>query len=219
MKFLFFLVLFSLVSCSSNSDLEDNIKNDDKELLNSEIDSSKVTEIETLFDEDKFRNPEKEFLLKELKICSDDNKGPEDYLNPSCSPRFFELFNVSKDTPLNSAFILQMKAKTNGFPLRRLVVFVRDRGTLVKVNGFVANLIERRISDSGYDDLVLRFNDKDQGQDVFYNCLFKWNGDSYVYHTVEVIEGIGWGGPVRKQLKDSISIEVLKDIQRNKMIF
>jgi len=216
---LLILTLF-LFACSSEVDHQDKSKvvtGEESKLQNEG--SVETEEIITLFDEDFFENPVKEELLKELKVCSDDNKGPEDYLNPACTPRFFELFEVSKKTPLNSAFILQMKAKTNGFPLRRLVVFVRERNTLVKVNGFVANLIERRSNENDFDDIVLRFSDKDQGQQIFYNCLFKWSGNSYVYHSVEVIEGLGWGGPVKKDLKDSISIEVFKDIQKNKMIF
>lgn len=218
--FLLLSLTLVLFACSS----EDGLDNISKEIIKDELkninqDSVETEEIVTLFDSDVFENPIKEELLKELKVCSDDNKGPEDYLHPSCTPRFFEIFDVSKDTPLESAFILQMKAKTNDFPLRRLVVFVRERGNLIKVNGFVANLIERRLNLSGFDDLVLRFKDKDHGQDIFYNCLFKWSGTNYEYHSVEVIEGIGWGGPVKKELKDSVSLEVFKDIQKNKMIF
>jgi hypothetical protein len=218
--FLLLSLIVFLFSCSSEIDVSEGEKvNVEDEIDTQNQNSLETEEIITLFDSDTFENPKKEELLKEIKVCSDENKGPEDYLNPSCSPRFFEIFDVSKNTPLNSAFILQMKAKTNGFPLRRLVVFVRERGELVKVNGFVANLIERRLNSSGFDDLVLRFKDKDQGYDIFYNCLFKWSGTNYIYHSVEVIEGIGWGGPVKKDLKDSISIEVFKDIQKNKMIF
>ena len=76
-----------------------------------------------------------------------------------------------------------------------------------------------RKSKTRHDDLILRFNDKDQGQDVFYNCLFKWNGTTYKYDSVEAIEGIGWGGPVKKEHKDSISILIEKDIMSNQMIF
>lgn len=211
-----FSILF-LFSCSSGTDEIDS-KSENGSISN-DLDSSNIVQIETLFDKDVFDDPQKELLLKELKLCSDQNRGIDDYMNPSCSPRFFELFSLSNKISLSDAMIVQIKAKTNGFPLRRLVVFVRENGVLLKVNGFVANLIEKRISSSGYDDLMLRFNDKDQGQDVFYNCLFKWNGLSYGYHSVEVIEGPGWGGAVKKELKDSISIEVEKDILKNKMIF
>jgi len=205
-----------LNSCSNEGD-EEGIVN--QNLSTEDIDSSKIEEIETLFDKDIFDDPQKEMLLKELKVCSEENKGSKDYMNPACSPRFFELFPVTTKTALNDAFILQMKAKTNGFPLRRLLVFIRDKGVLVKVNGFVANLIERRVTQSGYDDLVLRFNHIEQEQDVFFNCLFKWSGSSYEYHSVEVIEGVGWGGPVKKELRDSVSVEVKKDILKNKMVF
>jgi len=64
----------------------------------------------------------------------------------------------------------------------------------------------------------LRFNDKDQGEDVFYNCVFTWDGMKYKYKSVEVIEGANWGGPVKAELKDSISKEVEKDIIKNGMI-
>jgi hypothetical protein len=213
---LIFSILF-LFSCTSGTDESDS-KSENSSVSN-ELDSSNIVLIETLFDKDEFDDPQKEILLKELKLCSSKNRGIDDYMNPSCSPRFFELFSLSKNTPLSDAMIVQIKAKTNGFPLRRLVVFVRENGVLIKVNGFVANLIEKRITSSGFDDLLLRFNDKDQGQDVFFNCLFKWNGLSYDYHSVEVIEGPGWGGKVKSELKDSISIEVKKDILNNKMIF
>jgi hypothetical protein len=178
-----------------------------------------ITNIETLFDKDEFDNPKKVELLKELKVCSDKNNGVDDYMNPSCSPRFFSILPFIENIPIENAFLIQIKSKTNGFPLRRLLVFIRERGVLVKVNGFVANLIGTKKSTSKHDDLILRFNDKDQGQDVFYNCIFKWDGNSYKYKSVEAIEGADWGGPVRAELKDSISIEVEKDIISNKMIF
>jgi hypothetical protein len=211
--------LFSLailISCSS----EETKTTDNTEV---KIDKTKtensIQNIETLFDKDQFDDPKKAELLQELKICSDKNTGPEDYLHPSCTPRFFNLFPFAENVSIENAFILQVKSKVNGFPLRRLLIFVREKGQLVKINGFVANLIGRKKSKSKHDDLLLRFNNKDQGQDIFFNCLFKWNGTTYKYHSVEAIEGVNWGGPVKAELKDSISIEVEKDILANKMIF
>ena len=115
--------------------------------------------------------------------------------------------------------MVQIKAKTNGFPLRRLLIFIRETEGLVKVNGFVANLIGVQKSPSKHDDLLLRFSDEDQGQNVYYNCLFTWNGTTYKYKSAEAIYGSNWGGPVKAELKDSISKEVEKDIIKNKMIF
>jgi len=210
-------LLIIFVSCTNES--KKNINEDG--LPNSEeIDSSKIEVVETLFDKDTFDLSVKKELLKELQICNIESKKAEiDYNNPTCSPRFFELFQLSEKIELKNAFLLQIKARTNGFPLRRLIVFERDKGVLVKTNGFVANLIEKRKSPNGYDDLVLRFNHLDQGENVFFNCLFKWSGKKYEYHSVEVIEGPGWGGAVKQELKDSVSVEVLKDIRNNKMLF
>lgn len=215
MKYFFhlFLTLF-LVACSTES-----VKEGSETPKDPIAKPSDVTNIETLFDKDVFDDPKKEMLLKELKICSDKNKGPEDYMNPACSPRFFELLPISPAIPLENAFILQVKSKVNGFPLRRLLIFVRERDQLVKVNGFVGNLIGMIKTPSKYSDLILRFNDKDQGEDVFYNCIFSWDGTCYKYKSVEQIYGPGWGGNVKTELKDSISKEVYKDIMDNKMIF
>jgi hypothetical protein len=201
-----------LFSCASDDNEEEQQKN------NIEIKESDIQEIETLFDKDDFDDLTKVELLKELKICSDKNTSNEDYMHPSCSPRFFELFAYSENDPLKNAFVLLTKSKTYGFPLRRIAVFAREKGRLVKVNEFVANLIAMQKSNSGSKDLILRFNDKDQGEDVFYNCIFSWNGTKYAYKSVEVIEGANWGGPVKAELKDSISKEVEKDIIKNGMI-
>lgn len=177
-----------------------------------------LVSIETLFDKDVFDDPKKAELLQELKVCSDKNQGPTDYMNPSCTPRFFELFKFAENQPIENAFVLLTKSKTFGFPLRRIAVFVREKGQLVKVNEYVANLIGMQKSKSKYNDLILRFNDKDGEEDVFYNCVFTWDGVSYKYKSVEVIEGANWGGPVKAALKDSISKEVEKDILKNGMI-
>lgn len=212
--FFSFILFVSLISCSSDdTDTDEGNKPTPKEA------ATNIHAIETLFDKEAFDDPQKEMLLKELKICSDKNKGPEDYMNPGCSPRFFELFPFVENVPLKNAFILQVKSKVNGFPLRRLLIFERERDQLVKINGFVANLIGRSKSPSNHDDLLLRFNDKDQGVDVFYNCTFTWDGKSYKYKSVEAIEGPDWGGPVKADLKDSISKEVYADIMDHKMIF
>ena len=214
MKYLLiFSLLFSIFSCSTDNDEKLASPKNNKNGL------SGMRNIETLFDKDQFDDPKVVKLLEELHVCSTKNSVTGDYLNPDCSPRFFHVLPFIENVSMEDAFLIQVKAKTNGFPLRRLLIFVRERGELVKVNGFVANLIGTKKSKTKHDDLLLRFNDKDQGQDVFYNCLFSWNGNSYKYKSVEVIEGPGWGGAVKAELKDSISIEVEKDITKHKMIF
>ena len=214
MKYLLTLsLIFSILSCSTNDNEIPPTSNTHKN------DPLAMKNIETLFDKDQFDDPKVVRLLEELHVCSTKNRVTGDYMNPDCSPRFFHVLPFIENVSMEDAFLIQVKAKTNGFPLRRLLIFVRERGELVKVNGFVANLIGTKKSKTKHNDLLLRFNDKDQGQDVFYNCLFSWNGNCYKYKSVEVIEGPGWGGAVKAELKDSISIEVEKDITKHKMIF
>ncbi len=213
-KILFlFILLTSLTSCrndTENPEIAENIKIEDTEGFQ---------DIEILFDESDFSDPVMKKLLLELKICTDDTLATLNSETPLCSAENFKFLPLREDISLKNGFILLVKANTGGFPLRRLLIFQRERGNLVKTNGFVANIIGRTKSKSGYDDLLLRFNDKDQGEDLFYNCLFTWQEGRYEYKQVEVIQGANWGGPVKQIYKDSISKEVYRDIMNNEMIF
>ena len=111
-----------------------------------------------------------------------------------------------------------IKAETAGFPLRRLLVFQRERGELVKANGFVANLIGRVPTESGYDDLVLRFWDKDEaGFKIWYNCLFGWKEGKYEFKYVETIEGPNWGGKVKLADRENYSKSVYETRVANEL--
>lgn len=175
--------------------------------------------IQELFDQTDFDNPVHLELLKEIKICTLDTMAAKKPGASLCSAENFKFFPLRKDLNEKNGFLLLVKATTGGFPLRRLLVFQRERGELVKANGFVANLIGRIPTESGYDDLLLRFNDKDGTEDMFYNCVFTWNGSQYQFKQVDVIEGSNWGGPVKAQFKDSISKEIYQNILNNQMVF
>lgn len=211
------LILFSFVlflgSCNEEID-----ENNSTEATNVE-NKKGFQDIEVLFDETAFSDPVMNDLLLELKICSNDSTITQKSATPICSPENFKFLPLRSDISLRNGFILLIKAETSGFPLRRLLIFQRERGNLVKTNGFVANIIGRTKSESGYDDLLLRFNDKDQGEDMFYNCLFTWVDGKYQYKQVEVIQGANWGGPVMDIYKDSISKEIYQNIVNNEMIF
>ena len=133
--------------------------------------------------------PHKE-LLEELKICSSFQKDTSNYLEPACSPRFFKVFPMNEKVNVKNAFLVQIKSKVGGIKLRRFLAFVRERGELVKCNAFVANLIAKIKTKSGYDDLVLRFNDNVEGDVIFYNCLFSWDGFKYNFKILIRSSGI-----------------------------
>lgn len=208
-----FFLLALLSACKDDS-------TSGEELKTTKIEETEgFQDIEVLFDETEFSDPVMKELLLELKICSEDPEALKNPETPACSAENFKFMPLRKDVSLKNGFILLIKAETGNFPLRRLLIFQRERGNLVKTNGFVANIIGRTKSDSGYDDLLLRFNDKDQGEDMFYNCLFTWKEGKYEYKQVEVIQGANWGGPVKAIYKDSISKEIYQNILNNQMLF
>ena len=209
-KFLPIVLISFLFSCSGE---EDQVSKKDTDTSVSDI-----TGIETLFNVDNFEDAKHLELLKELKICSEFQKDTSNYMEPACSPRFFRVFPMRDDAPVENAFLLQIKSKVGGIKLRRLVTFVREKGQLVKVNIFVANLIGTRTSKSHYKDLILRFNDNIEGEIIFYNCLFAWDGKKYTFKSVELIEGSDWRQRLKPEFKDSVSNDIYTTLVRNEMI-
>jgi len=209
-KFLPIVLISFLFSCSGEED-QASKKDTDTSV-------SDITGIETLFNVDNFEDAKHLALLKELKICSEFQKDTTNYMEPACSPRFFRVFPMRDDAPVENAFLLQIKSKVGGIKLRRLVTFVREKGQLVKVNTFVANLIGTRTSKSHYKDLILRFNDNIEGEIIFYNCLFAWDGKKYTFKSVELIEGSDWRQRLKPEFKDSVSNDIYTTLVRNEMI-
>ncbi len=209
MKFsLYFLFCFFLLSC----------KNEDNN-INNKIRKPKIgdqVEIETLFDQTTFASETEPKLLKELEICNVNQRDLQNHFDPACNPKFFRFFSFIENKSLENAFILQIKARVNDFPLRRLLIFEREKGVLVKVNGFVANLIGTRISKTKHHDLILRFNDNvTPGDIIFYNCLYQWENNHYVFKKIEQINDAN----VKVEYQDSMNVVISNIIKNNRMEF
>lgn len=174
--------------------------------------------ISTDFNLNKFTAGVEENLLKEIKLCDPNAPTDDDPKRPACSPRFFRFFQLSKARPMKDGFILLTKAGVNGFPIRRVYIFEREKGGLVKVNGFNGNLIERRPSKSGYDDLVIRFPDNIDNDLIYYNCLFSWKNGSYQYQYCEDIDE-GMPRKVKAEFRDSMGQVIKGILDKNNMIF
>jgi hypothetical protein len=119
---------------------------------------------------------------------------------------------------MKDGFILLTKAGVNSFPIRRIYVFEREKGELIKVNGFNGNLIERRPSKSGYDDLVIRFPDNISNDLIYYNCLFQWKNGTYEYQYCEEIDE-GMPRKVKKAYVDSMGTVIKGILDKNNMLF
>lgn len=175
--------------------------------------------ISTDFTTNTFSSKVEEDLLREIHICDPNVKSEDSLLRPACSPKLFRFFKLNKSIPLKNGFILLAKAGVGGIPLRRVLIFQREQGVLVKVNGFVGNIIEKRNSKSGFDDIVIRFADNIENDHLaYYNCLFTWKNGKYEYVNCEVIDE-GEPHRIKAEFMDSMAVEIQKILIKNQMIF
>jgi hypothetical protein len=207
----FFLLLalpLLLASCGDNEAADDPSVEVTPEPVNDNT-------ISTDFGMNSFSGNAEPELLKEIGICDPAAANDTDEKLSACTPKFFRFFRLTEQKPLRDGFILLVKAGVGGFPTRRVLVFEREKETLVKVNGFAGNLIERRRSATGYDDLVVRFGDRIEGNLYFYNCLFEYKEGKYVYRTCEAIND----SRVKPEYMDSMAVEIKRSLDQNRMIF
>lgn len=187
---------------------------DETKTLPIEVDNNQEVKaeknIEILFDEVKFSDPKMLDLLYELKICDPNQKDLNNAIQPACNPKFFHILPFIENEKIENAFILVIRSGVHDWPLRRALVYQREQGKLVLVNTFVAHLIGMRKSASRHDDLVLQFFDEYENR---LQCLFKWKENRYQYVCVEKIEGSN----IKKELQDSMNVEIAKVIRDNKM--
>jgi hypothetical protein len=187
----------------NNSENEDNSSTNEKEQ-----NDTTVINVET-FSNNSFSEGVEQNLLVEIGICDtliDGFKLP-------CEPNFFRFFPLQKNKPLKDGFILLVNSRgykdsKSFFTQRRIFVFERERGKLVEVNKFKANLVELRVSKlNGYYDLLLRF--RDSKKDVFY-CSYRWTNGKYNLYKCEEIAEYGDRAPrkVKIEFIDSVSIEI-----------
>lgn len=212
---LFFLPVLILIACGGEDPEENPFRH-----KQSAPEASSTT-ISTDFNENTFSSEVEAELLRELKLCDPNAKDDTDESHPSCSPKFFRFFRLSEKIPLKDGFILLVKAGVNDIPLRRVLIFQRENDQLIKLNGFMGNLIEQRPSQSGYSDLVVRFADNIGGSLCYYNCLFRWDGGQYHYKLCEAIQEGGQESPhrIKPEYVDSMAPEIKKILDDNQMIF
>jgi len=164
-------------------------------------------EISTDYSLNRFTEGTEKGILQEIGICDTMNVVENNLDVPACSPRFFRFFTLKNNTPLKSGFMLLIRSGVNAFPTRRLVVFERQNKKLIKVNGFIGYIIERRKTNSEYDDIVIRFFERYDRQKYFYHCLFTWKNHKYQYVNCEEIND----QKIKVQVQDSVS-NVVKQI-------
>ena len=211
------IAILLITSCQDEQEVNGIDKNDTA----NNVTIGEIKHYEILFDETEFPDDSHQTLLNELNICDSIGATPT-----GCSPCIaenFKLLMYKNDKTINDAFLLQVKALTilkgqkRQLPMRHLIIFERENGVLVKVNGFRGKLIATRESVTEAKDLIVRFyvpEDK-----AFLICLFVWTGAKYRFQSVEAIDGAGGQGAVKAEVKEEVSKEVYQSLIKNSLLF
>lgn len=210
MKFSAFLCLLLvgglLFSCTDSDEKEEGTKA-----------AQKTQTISTDFNEGKFDTELKLELLNEINICQDTlNPDPRKKGMSFCSPENFAFYNYSEKISLENGFMLQVKAGVNQFPFRRLLFFVRENGRLVTMNNIIGYLVEKRSSNSGFDDLVVSLTENLEGKYMRYDILLKYKEGKY--HFEEVLGDL-YGEITDSEMKKAAKEDIEKRIRIKQLMF
>ncbi|WP_107037830.1 hypothetical protein [Brumimicrobium mesophilum] len=156
-------------------------------------------------------------LLIETHLCNPNYTDTTSDGSTPCSSRFFNFHPYNHKRKIDDAFLLQIKAGVNKYPYRRLLIFVREKGKLVLMNGIVGYLVERISRPNDIDDLIVAVFD-DLGNNKFdrYDVLMRYNDGKY--HFVEAIGDLE-GEFNTPDLKKRASKAILERINEKELIF
>src|SRR5690554_4540126 len=156
-------------------------------------------------------------LLIETHLCNPNHADTTKGISTPCSSRFFNFYPYNHKRKIDDAFLLQIKAGVNNYPYRRLLIFVREKGKLVLMNGIVGYLVERISRPNDIDDLIVAVFD-DLGNDKFdrYDVLIRYNEGKY--HFVEAVGDLQ-GTFNTPELKERASKAILERINEKELIF
>src|SRR5690554_96609 len=178
---------------------------------------SDTVKVETLFTSTGFDDKIYYELLIETHLCNPNYDPAKNDKTTPCSARFFEFHPYNHKRKIQDAFLLQVKAGVNNYPYRRLLIFVREKGNLVLMNGIVGYLVERISRPNEIDDLIVAVFD-DLGNDKFdrYDVLIRYNEGKY--HFVEAVGDLQ-GTFNTPELKERASKAILERINEKELIF
>ena len=192
-----------------NSDLSDHTSNNPeaKDTINAPA----------TFSNEGFDEARKYELLIETHICNPNYTDTVTDGSVPCSAKFFRFFEYNHKRELDNAFMLQVKAGVNNYPYRRLLIFTREQGKLVLVNGITGYLVSQISRPNEIDDLIVGIID-DLGNDTFdrYDVLLRYKDGKY--HIEEAIGDLQ-GKFEDKKLKERATRMIKKRIEEKKLIF
>jgi hypothetical protein len=221
-QFLYILAPFVLLlSCQDKSSTDQ--KTDDQTIFFADTlsghqeSTADVVAITTLFDASEFEDPIMDRLLAEIKICNPLTRDSIIDGAYPCSPKLFQLYTYNRKRGLEDAFLLQVRKGVNNFPYRRLLIFTRENGELVLMNGIIGYLVEKRKSDSGIDDLVVAVVDNIGGEYMRYDVLIRYENGKY--HFLEALGDLEGSFEHNPELKAEATRQIGDRIKEKELIY
>lgn len=172
-------------------------------------------QISTDFHTNTFSSKQEPQLLKDLKLCDSTIQWSEDENRPSCTPNFFRVFPLKKGLDIAQGCMVLLKAGVNQFPVRRFVVYEKEGDQMIQANGFIGYPIEFRPQSNTYDDVVIRFFERYEGEKYFYNCLFTWKQNRYQFVQCEQIND----ADIKPEKQKQVSAEILQILNEKQLVF
>jgi hypothetical protein len=179
------------------------------------IEKTEGVQVSTDFNTNTFESKAEPKVLKDLNLCDSTIQWSDDLLRPSCTPNYFRVFPLKKGLDVAQGCMVLLKAGVNGFPVRRFVVYEREGKEMVQANGFIGYPIEFRPQAQTYDDVVIRFFERFEGQKYFYNCLFTWKQNRYQYVRCEQINDAN----IKPEKQAQVSAEILQILNEKQLVF
>ncbi len=233
-KFIVFLSLLLFFACKNDGNKlsNENGTSNSLQTKNKQIDADSLmqskdtkeyytnadtTVVDMLFSPEGFNDKKYYELLIETRLCdpSYDKNNPEG--KTPCSSRLFKFYPYNHKRDIEDAFMLQVKAGVNNYPYRRLLIFVRENGKLILMNGIVGYLVKRIAQPNKIDDLIVGIVD-DLGNNNFsrYDVLLRYKDGKYRF-----VEALGdlRGTFDTPQLKKRASKAIKKQIEDKELIF
>ncbi|MCG8577814.1 MAG: hypothetical protein MI810_23250 [Flavobacteriales bacterium] len=182
-KFSLFLIPLVLFACSG----EQNEEQEEKENF-----VSQITVVDDSYPE---IDPFVMEVMEGLQICT---MMDSVMTLPPCSAEYFRVFKFRPEKDWKVGFIIEMVPGLFGAPVHQLVVVEEAFGKYQIINQYLGALIEYRTTLSGYNDLLIGYDDPEVG---LVSIRHEWNGKKYDPVDVEEINNHF----VKPEMKDSIN--------------
>lgn len=218
---IFFILLLGVGFTACKTDTETNSPQNEQILplpgdVNSNLPVKEYEEdVEVLFDDQNVvqKTNLEDSLLRVIKICNPNETDLKNYKFPACDSKFFKILPIQTKSSIRDGFLVLCKSGVAGFPMRRILVYVKENQEYILVNTFLADVIGLEKSQtSQYKDLILQFMDEDENR---FECRYVWKEGRYKYEKVMKINR----SKIKAQYLDSMKIVIADEIKRMKLSY